>query len=154
MLETLLKADELGPRLEWVGGLPLWEAHPTYRHQKAVDRIRKGEGACGCIHVANVYVRFPDGSYTRPDIAIFCREPEELDKAIALLPKAMVEVVGRGYEAKDLEIAPRFYLSQGVKDVVVFDPPTLLVLHLRQDRAERLVSPVEIPLLCGCTLTV
>ncbi len=158
MLETLLKADELGLRLEWVGGLPLWEAHPPYRHQKAVDRIRqsirKGEGACGCVHVADVYVRFPDGSYKRPDIALFCREPEELDEAITLLPEAVVEVVSRGYEAKDLEIAPRFYLSQGVKDVVVFDPHTLLVLHLRQDRAERLVSPVEIPLLCGCTLTV
>ena len=43
----------------------------------------------------------------------------------------MVEVVSRGYEAKDLEIGPRFCLSQGVKDVVVFDPYTLLVLNLR-----------------------
>lgn len=76
----------------------------------------------------------------RPDIAIFCREPEELDEAITLLPEAVVEVVSRGYEAKDLEIGPRFYLSQGVKDVVVFDPYTLLVLHLRRDGASRYVS--------------
>ena len=40
MLKKLLEAEEVGLRLEWVGGLPLWEAHPTYRHQKAVDRIR------------------------------------------------------------------------------------------------------------------
>ncbi|GAA6754901.1 hypothetical protein QT17_09010 [Thermus sp. 2.9] len=159
MLKKLLEADEIGLRLEWVGGLPLWEAHPTYRHQKAVDRIRQSirptEGSsCPCIHVADVYVRFPDGSYKRPDIALFCREPEELDEAITLLPEAVVEVVSRGYEAKDLEIAPRFYLSQGVKDVVVFDPSTLLVLHLRQDGAFRYVSPVELELRCGCRLTV
>ncbi len=158
MLDKLLEADAIGLRLEWVGGLPLWEAHPTYRHQKAVDRIRQSirpkEGECPCVHVADVYVRFPDGSYKRPDIAIFCREPEELDEAITLLPEAVVEVVSRGYEAKDLEIAPRFYLSQGVKDVVVFDPYTLLVLHLRPDGAFRYVSPVELDLACGCTLTV
>lgn len=158
MLDKLLEADAIGLRLEWVGGLPLWEAHPTYRHQKAVDRIRQSirpkEGGCPCVHVADVYVRFPDGSYKRPDIAIFGREPEELDEAITLLPEAVVEVVNRGYEAKDLEIGPRFYLSQGVKDVVVFDPYTLLVLHLRPDGAFRHVSPVELDLACGCTLTV
>ncbi|AEV16669.1 MAG: Uma2 family endonuclease [Thermus sp.] len=159
MLKKLLEADQLGLRLEWVGGLPLWEAQPTYRHQKAVDRIRasirpqEGSG-CPCIHVADVYIRFPDGSYKRPDIALFCQEPQELDEAITLLPEAVVEVVSQGYEAKDLEISPRFYLTQGVKDVVVFDPHTLLVLHLRQDRAWRGVSPAELSLLCGCTLTV
>jgi len=158
VLKKLLEADEVGLRLEWVGGLPLWEAHPTYRHQKAVDRIRNSirpkEGeACGCVHVADVYVRFPDGSYKRPDIAIFCQEPEELDEAITQIPEAVVEVVSQGYEAKDLEIAPRFYLSQGVKDVVVFDPYTLLVLHLRRDGAYRHVSPVELEL-SSCRLTV
>ncbi len=65
-----------------------------------------------------------------------------------------MEVVSRGYEAKDLEIGPRFYLSQGVKDVVVFDPYTLLVLHLRRDGAFRHVSPVELELKAGCLLTV
>ena len=68
--------------------------------------------------------------------------------------EAVVEVVSRGYEAKDLEIGPRFYLSQGVKDVVVFDPYTLLVLHLRRDGASRYVSPVELELEAGCLLTV
>ena len=43
-------------------------------------------------------------------------------------------------------------LSQGVKDVAVFDPTTLLVLHVRKDRTERKTSPAEIVLECGCRL--
>lgn len=71
-----------------------------------------------------------------------------------LVPAAVVEVVSKGFEAKDLEIGPRFYLSQGVLDVVVFDPSTLLVLHVTKDSARRLLSPVEIELLCGCRVEV
>lgn len=154
----LLRADELGIRLEFVGGLPLWEAQPTHRHQRAVDRIRatieRTSPDCACVHAADVYVQFPDGSLKRPDVSIFCREPDELDEAITLVPEAVIEVVSRGFEAKDLEVGPRFYLSQGVKDVVVFDPSTLLVLHVRPSGAERLVSPVPITLACGCRCVV
>lgn len=64
----------------------------------------------------------------RPDISLFCREPDEQDEAIRLVPEAVIEVVSAGYEAKDLEIGPRFYLTQGVKDIIVFDPHTLLAL--------------------------
>ena len=109
---------------------------------------------CGCVHLADVYVAFPDGSLKRPDISIFCREPDEDDEAITLLPEAVIEVISRGYEAKDLEIGPRFYLSQGIRDVVVFDPHTLMVLHLTPTSAERLVSPVDITLACGCACRV
>jgi hypothetical protein len=151
-----LLAEQLGIRLESVGGLATWEAQPVYKHQKAVDRIRatirRGEGsACACVHVADVYVQFRDGSLKRPDVAIFCREPDEQEEAITVLPEAVIEVVSKGYEAKDLEIGPRFYLSQGVKDVVVFDPATLLVLHVTAAGARRLVSPVKIDLACGCS---
>lgn len=41
--ERLLTADELGVRLEIVGGLPIWEAHPLPKHQfiyPAPKRIR------------------------------------------------------------------------------------------------------------------
>jgi hypothetical protein len=60
MDSRLLTADELGVRLEIVGGIPLWEAQPVYKHQKAIDRIRAtivpaAARGCGCI----------------------CREPEE-----------------------------------------------------------------------------
>jgi len=157
----LLRANELGIRLEIVNGLPIWEAQPLYRHQKHVERIaqtirpaERGQG-CQCIHVLDVYVQFPNG-LKRPDIAIFCREPteQEQDEALNLIPEAVVEVVSKGSEAKDLEIGPPFYLSQGVKDVIVFDPATLLVLHVRTDHVSRTVAPVIIELECGCQVSV
>jgi Uma2 family endonuclease len=154
-----LTAAELGIRLEIVGGIPLWEAQPLYKHQKAVDRIRASikpcAGAnCGCVHVADVYVSFSDGSLKRPDISIFCREPDEEETAITLIPEAVVEVISKGYEYKDLEIGPNFYLAQGVKDVLVFNPYTLVVLHVRRDGVAHHLSPVEIPLECGCSVVV
>jgi Uma2 family endonuclease len=153
-----LAAEQLGIRLETVGGLAIWEAQPNYRHQKAVDRIRatikvREGSSCACVHVADVYLQFPDGSLKRPDVALFCQEPSEDEEALTLLPEAVIEVVSKGYEAKDLEIGPRFYLSQGVKDVVVFDPATLVVLHVTARGAARLVSPAAIELACGCTCT-
>jgi Uma2 family endonuclease len=156
----LLTADQLGVRLEIVNGLPLWEAQPLYKHQKAVERIAQSirpssDSGCRCVHAMDVYIQFPNG-LKRPDISIFCREPseEEQESALTLIPEAVIEVVSRGYEAKDLEIGPPFYLSQGVKDVAVFDPSTLLVLHVRHGKAERLTSPVEILLQCGCSVTI
>ncbi len=165
MESTFLNADEVGVRLEIVRGLSMWEAHPPYKHQKAIDRIRatiekvvpsseSKDTGCACVHVSDVYVSFPDGSLKRPDIAIFCQEPEEEDEALAQVPEAVIEIISKGYAAKDLEIGPHFYLSQGVKDVVVFDPYTLLVLHVRRDRVTRQVSPVELVLECGCTCVV
>jgi len=78
----------------------------------------------------------------------------EEEEAITLLPDAVIEIVSKGYEAKDLEIGPRFYLSQGVKDVLVFDPYTLLVLHVRRDGVKRHVSPIVVTLECGCRCVV
>jgi Uma2 family endonuclease len=164
MDSKFLRADELGIRLEIVAGLPIWEPHPPYRHQKAIDRIRTTiqrrkltepqQLECTCVHIADVYVSFSDGSLKRPDIAIFCQEPTEEDEAIKTIPEAVIEIVSKGYEAKDLEIGPHFYLSQGIKDVIVFDPYTLLVLHVRRDGTTRQVSPVAMALECGCTCTV
>lgn len=159
---TLMQASELGIRLEIVNGLPIWEAQPLYRHQKHIERILQGitkkdvEGkSCVCVHAMDVYIQFPNG-LKRPDISIFCHEPseEEQDSALTLIPEAVIEVVSKGYEAKDLEIAPPFYLSQGVKDVIVFDPSTLLVLHVRKDRVSRNISPTTIELECGCQVLV
>lgn len=159
----LLRANELGVRLEIVGGLPIWEAQPLYKHQKHVDRIRSSirnseksdARKCGCIHISDVYINFPNG-LKRPDISIFCREPDENEQesALTMIPEAVIEVVSKGFEAKDLEIGPPFYLSQGVKDVVVFDPTTLLTLHVRKEKTERKISPVEIFMECGCTAVV
>lgn len=163
LLDQMIQANEMGVRLEVVRGLPLWEASPLPRHQRTVDRIRasiqppkdtKSSSKCDCVHLADVYIQFPDGSLKRPDISIFCREPEEEDEAIKLVPEAVIEVISLGYEAKDLEIGPTFYLAQGVKDVIVFDPRTLVVLHVRKDGASSTVSPVKIQLECGCVCTV
>jgi Uma2 family endonuclease len=162
MEDLIQRADEAGVRLEIVGGLPLWEAHPVLKHQEEVDRIRAsirksdlGDGqSCGCFHIPDVYILFPEGSLKRPDVSIFCRRPEQEEEAITLIPEAVIEVVSRGYEVKDLEIGPRFYLQQGIKDVIVFDPYTLLVLHARQESASRQVSPVTIELKCGCRCIV
>ena len=157
----LLAASELGLRLEIVDGLATWEAQPVYRHQKAVERIaasiarsRDAED-CSCVHVLDCYVRFPNG-LKRPDIAVLCREPseDEQDAPLTTVPEAVVEVVSKGFEAKDLELGPPFYIAQGVKDVVVFDPSTLLVLHVRADGTRRLTSPVTVALECGCELVV
>ena len=165
MLEQrFLEADQLGIRLEMVRGLPIWEAHPVWKHQKAIDRIREtitplsqasdSSHACECIHASDVYISFPDGSLKRPDIAIFCKEPQEEDEAITLIPEAVIEVISKGFEAKDLDIGPNFYLSQGIKDIAVFNPYTLSVLHVRQDRTQRFISPVKLDFLCGCYCTV
>ncbi len=154
-----LRAEELGIRLEVVSGLPIWEAHPVWKHQKAIDSIRatiavRAGASCACVHASDVYVQFQDGSLKRPDIAIFCREPDEAEDAILLVPEAVIEVVSKGYEAKDLEIGPPFYLSQGVKDVIIFDPTSLLVLHARRNKTVRLTSPQALSLECGCDVTV
>jgi Uma2 family endonuclease len=157
-----LLAEQIGIRLENVGGLHIWEAQPVWKHQKAVDRIRatirpngkQGSANCECVHAADVYVSFADGSMKRPDVSIFRQEPAEEEEAIRLLPEAVIEVVSKGYEAKDLEIAPNFYLARGVKDVIIFDPATLLVLHARKDGTKRMVSPVPIAFECGCSCVV
>ena len=73
MDSKFLRAEDFGIRLEIVGGLPIWEPYPVYKHQKAVDRIRatiervavaseESDGKCDCLHVSDVYVNFPDGS--------------------------------------------------------------------------------------------
>ena len=109
---------------------------------------------CACVDVADVYINFPDGSLKRPDISIFCREPDEEDEAITLVPEAVIEIISKGYEAKDLEIGPRFYLSQGVKDVVVFDPYSHRVYYFDADGKREYESPVTLALHCGCQVSI
>ena len=81
--------------------------------------------------------------------------PETLEvNTIVSVPEAVIEVVSKGYEVKDLEIGPEFYLSQGVKDVLVFDPLPAVVTHVRKDSISRHKSPVTIVLECGCSCTI
>ena len=147
---------ELGGHSGIVTVVQKWELIPLLRHQEAIDRIRSSiipsgsNLACSCYHVSGVGIQFLDGSLRIPDISIFCRRPTEENGLVIAVPAAVIEVISEGFEAKDLKFGPPFYLSRGVKDVIVFDPNTLLVLHIRHDGVERLGSPVDISLECGC----
>lgn len=161
ILRLLEEAYDRGIRLEIMAGLTVWEAHPSLRHQRAVDRIQASirrlpgvMGGCDCVHIAGVDTLFLDGSFKRPDIAVFSREPEEQDSAVTLIPEAVIEILSAGYEKKDTVIGVPFYLEQGVKDVVLLDPRTGEVTHHRRDGVRRLTSPAPILLECGCEVTV
>src|SRR5215471_10317749 len=122
-------ADEAGVKLEITDGIPTWEAFPGPRHQKAVGRIfatvePSSETDCACFQLLDTYIRFPDGSLKRPDIAVFCEEPPDIDEAYPKVPEAVLEVLSKDYEKKDTQISAPFYLEQGVKDVILFDPRT------------------------------
>jgi Uma2 family endonuclease len=157
--EQFAGVSELGIRVERVGGLTVWEAQPVFLHQTSVYRIqtsiRQGvQGACGCVHVADCTLAFPDGSLKRPDISVFCRVPDEEESAVTLLPEAVIEVISKDYEAKDYDVGVPFYLSAGIKDVITFDPRSGDVRHYRPDGMKRYTSPREISMACGCICTV
>jgi len=148
-------------KLEVTGGVPTWEAFPSLRHQRLVDRIRatiaprgKGSGACSCSHIADVYFRFPDGSLKRPDIAILCTEPPDQDEAVTIIPDAVIEIVSRGYEYKDVTLNPSFYLAQGVQDVVIYDPAAAFVSHHTRAGVTHYYAPVQLSLGCGCDCAI
>jgi len=161
MNPQLLNAEELGIKLEVAGNLRIWEASPVIKHQLEIDRIRdsikkteRNGKVCECIDIADIYVQFADGSLKRPDVSVFCELPKEMEEATKSVPEAVIEVISKNYEAKDLEISPPIYLANGVKDVVVFNPYTNKVFHFRNDEKREMTSPVEIEFECGCGCTV
>lgn len=158
---ALEAAEEAMIKIEMVGGMPVWEAMPGPRHQRLVVAIltsvrRTGtfSGDCGCHVLTDVNVRFRDGSFKRPDVAIFCEGPDDDLPSVEVLPEAVIEVLSKGYEAKDLQIGLPFYLSMGVRDVVIYDPPTHKVIHATPTGSRELTAPVEIAFECGCTVTI
>ncbi len=159
--ELAQRADEAGFKLEFVNGIPVWEAFPVIRHQRHIDRIRLsiapvqlGEGRCKCISYLDIYIQFPEGSIKRPDISIFCEEPAEQDTMCRTIPEAVIEILSKGYEKKDTEISLPFYLSQGIRDIVIFDPMTETARHYHQGRMDEYRSPVDLTFQCGCRVTV
>ena len=150
-------ADQVGIRLEYVNGIPIWEASPVIRYQRITDRVRAsihevqedGE-RCGCIHYADIYILFPDGSIKRPDISIFCEEPAEQDSMCQTMPDAVIEILSKGYEKKDTEVSLPFYLAQGIRDIVIFDPATDRVNHYHDGQNDVSTSPTEVTFACGC----
>jgi Uma2 family endonuclease len=162
MDSNLFRAEQLGIKLEIAAGLPIWEASPVIFHREKIDEIRatikkpapESGKTCGCFHYSDIYIQFPDGSLKRPDVSIFCEKPKEREEAVKSVPAAIVEVISKSYEAKDLEISPPVYLANGVKDVVVLNPYTNEVLHFREGETLEKTSPVAIEFECGCCCTV
>jgi Uma2 family endonuclease len=154
------EADALGVRLEMIAGQPYWEFQPNFEHQDLIGKVYKsvttspksGDG-CPCIAALDVGMRFPDDSLRRPGLAIFRMEPEKRE-LITLVPEAVVDVISKRSRQKDLEISPPFYLSMGVKDVLVYDPFAGDVHHFRSDGVVRFKSPKVVPLECGFILEV
>lgn len=159
-LDQLLREGRV--KLEITGGTRTWRLLPSPRHQKIIDRIRasirpsrSGASGCGCHHLSDVSLRFPDGSFKRPDIAIFCVEPPDIDESWEQVPEAVVEIISLGYEEKDLSINPLWYLAQGVKDVLVVDPRAQRCLHFSHGQAPTdLALPQTLELRCGCQLRI
>jgi Uma2 family endonuclease len=155
------RATDAGIKLEYINGIPVWEAYPVIRHQRVSDRIRASirgpggeQGGCGCIHYADIYILFPDGSAKRPDISIFCSEPAEQDTMCETVPEAVIEILSKGYEKKDTEVSLPFYLEQSIPDIVLFDPATKRVSHYHDRRQDNYSSPVELTFKRGCRVTV
>jgi Uma2 family endonuclease len=162
-LDTFIKLDELGFKVELTAGLTTLETSPMAGHQDAIDAIRSSirliansSLLCACVHKSDVYIRFTDGSLKRPDISVFCRQPDEIWTPITLVPEAVIEVISDGYERKDLELNPPFYLENGVKDILIFDPRSKMILHHRKEWTEpkKFSSPARFELECGCEVTI
>ena len=164
-LEALIleAKDRLGLRLEMVGDLQLWEASPGLQHQlksrnigRSLRKIGSPDRPCQCLDIPDLLIRFPNGSMKQPDISIFCETPGLPDHkgAVTVVPEAVIEVISEGSEIKDRIIGPSFYLSQGVKDVVVLEPDSGEVLHYTANQVRTLQSVATIQLECGCTVKV
>ena len=151
-------AREAGLKIEVAGGLPVFEVSPSMIHQEdlleIVNSIRQGpravEGGCACFRAFDALIRFPDGSYRRPDISIFCTRPPRLRAAATQVPIAVVEALSPSSVFKDTVLSPDWYLSQGVKDVFLYDPEALTVDHIRASGRERHAVPVELETETGC----
>jgi hypothetical protein len=146
-------------------GKRIWEASPSPLHQMVIDEIRatirpgasqsEGETAeCGCFHLSDVYIRLPDTSLVRPDIAVFCEQPPRQRQALRIRPQAVIEVISPNYETKDLDDLPPVYLANGVLDVLVVDVDQQRVTHLRRDGIRVHNTPVTLNLECGCVCVV
>lgn len=153
-------AWDIGIKLEYVNGLPVWEGSPVFRHQKKIDDIRRSIQAnemsaepCGCVSVADLTILFPDGSIKRPDISIFCAEPIELDTICTEIPAVVIEIISKGYEKKDTEVSLPFYLAQGLADIVIFDPATNRVTHYHDGKSDTHDTPIDLTFACGCRAT-
>jgi Uma2 family endonuclease len=144
-------------------GKRIWEASPSPLHQMIIDDIRatirsdapsQGTDGCGRHHLADVYIRLPDTSLVRPDIAIFCEPPPRQREALWLVPLVVIEIVSPGYESKDYEDLPPIYLANGVQDVVIVDVDIEKVTHMHGQATDTYPTPHTLDLSCGCRVRI
>lgn len=155
-------SQEVNWRFEKLRGIAVCEANPTPFHQMEIDRIRASvrivNPNVSGIHVANVLFSFEDDTFVQPDIAFLAELPKPLEtyEALNVVPTAVIEVTSLGFERKDLDFKPQFYLSNGVKDILIFDPRSKIILHHRKEWTEpkEFSSPARLELECGCEVTV
>lgn len=160
-LEALiLSADASLVKIERQGDLTTWEAMATPRHQRilgeifeSVRRVGGSGGDCGCHKYLDTYIRFADGSFKRPDLALYCVRPKDSDTATEEVPQAVIEIVSAGYEEKDRLGLP-FYLAQGIPDVVLYDPRTREVTHATPHGQTVHIAPIDLTFACGCAVTI
>lgn len=151
--ERQIRLMVLGPQQR-----PIWEASPSPLHQLFVRDIEASirgatgfDNGCACEHIADAYIRLPDSSLVRPDIAIFCAPIPRQREAYAAVPAAVIEIVSPNYEAKDYEELPPVYLANGVRDVVVVDPEQGVFTHYRPGQSRAIQQlPHDMQLECGC----
>jgi Uma2 family endonuclease len=157
-LESLMeRADDAGIRLELVRGEHRWEAAPLARHQRAVQRavasLRRPSTGCACFILTDTCVSLSPDTVKRPDIALWCREPANLDAFITELPDAVIDVISPGYEKKDHDSAA-LYLELGVRDVLTFDPRSGVIrIYDTPAQWTELRAPTSVTLRgCGCSV--
>lgn len=161
LMLQLMNADEAGVKLEVVGDEFMWEFFPSPLHQgvlRDLDRsVRSTPGddrGCGCFTLSDAYLQFADGSLKRPDLMVYCFRPPLTREPLTIMPEAVVEILSPGGRRKDLQVGPPFYLSQGIKDIVVVDPEGRLAHHFRRDGYRPVALGATVRLECGCELTV
>jgi Uma2 family endonuclease len=156
MTALIRSANESLVKLEMTAGVPTWEAMATPRHQRILGEIFESvrrTSDCGCHRYLDTYIRFSDGSFKRPDLALYCARLPDIDVATDEIPQAVIEIVSEGYEEKD-RIGLPFYLAQGIADVVVYDPRKGEVVHATPAGETVHAAPVDLAFACGCSVTI
>lgn len=161
LMVQLMNADEAGVKLEVVRDEFIWEFFPSPLHQglvRDIDRsvrpIPGDDWGCGCFTLPDAYLQFADGSVKRPDLMVYCVRPPLTRQALTIMPEAVVEVLSPRGARKDLQVGPPFYLSQGIKDVLVVDPEGVVAHHFRREGYRPVALGATVRLECGCELTI
>jgi len=154
--QGFLRLSMLGP-----SQIPLWEVSPSVLHQhisreieQSILPVSDASGSWGCYHLPDIYVRLPDTSLVRPDIAIFCDPIPRQTTAYAAVPAAVIEIISPDYQAKD-DLLALTYLANGVRDVLLVNPETGTFTHHRPGQSiSTQPLPQRLTLTCGCQVTL